>query len=65
MKRVNDFNELTHNEQCLLVGMVAKRFDLDTKVTKIAEDLGQPVEVIYHVCHLILEARENQIKANS
>lgn len=65
MKRVNDFNELKHNEQCLLVGMVAKKFDLDDKVTKIAEDLNQPVEVIYHVCHLILEARENMTKQDS
>lgn len=54
----NKFDELTKNERCLLVGRVARMYDLDMSLRKIAEDLDEPIELIHEIIGIILVARE-------
>ena len=52
------FKDLSYQKQCLLIGRVAKMYDNDMSIQKIAEDLGKPVELIHEVVGIILVARE-------
>lgn len=55
---MSKFEELTTNQKQVLVGKVAKLYDLDTSLMKIAETLGEPVELIHEILGIILVARE-------
>ena len=52
------FKDLSYQKQCLLIGRVAKMYDNDMSIQKIAEDLGGGVELIHEVVGIILVARE-------
>lgn len=58
MAEQKTFNELTKQQQCLLVGRVAKQYDAGNPAQKIAEDLNKPYELIQEVVEIILVARE-------
>ena len=52
------FRDLSYQQQCLLVGKVARMYDNDMSIQKIAEALDESVELIHDVVGIILVARE-------
>ena len=52
------FRDISYQQQCLLVGKVARMYDNDMSIQKIAEALDESVELIHDVVGIILVARE-------